>query len=195
MLYEWQKLDRDSAEKMIGAVRSAADSILFSPVSSEVTESSLPFYNQYKAYRISNYASLPIFTMDFLGDGTDYIYLDGSLESLLEANEKDGMRLSPRNVLMYLDYFFTNVLQEDGEIHTYDPEMEETPTGLHLAPPQVSYNPDDGSFTVGCPLYVDGAVMSASVHVSAKGAVRIDTMRPYLTDAAAAFNTSSTTLS
>ena len=194
MLYDWQKLERDDAEKMIGAVRSAADAMLFSISSSEVTSSTLPFYNVLKAFRLSNYASLPVFSMDFLSDGTDYIYLDGSLEALVEANERDGMRLSPRNVLMYLDFYFKNVLQDDGEIHTYHPETEQLQTGLHLSAPQITYRPDDFSYMVQCPLYVDGAVMSAQIFVSAKGEVRIESMHPYLTDAASAFNSSSTVM-
>ncbi len=188
-MQNWQKLEKEQTESMIGAVRSAAEAMLFSPTASEGAVAFLPFYNDFALYRLTNYTSLPIFTMEFLSDGETYIYLDGSEDAVLKANEKDGLRLTPRNIMEYLDFYFKNTTRDEGEIHTYAGTTESG--GLTLAVPSISYDPATSGYTVTCPLYVDGVIMQAQVHITALGVVTIGEMRPYLTDAATSFNTTS----
>jgi hypothetical protein len=189
---DWQKMDREQMERMIAAVRSSTEAMLFSPSSSEVMVSILPFYSGFSLYKLTNYASLPIFTMEFLGSDAEYIFLDGSHATLIEANKKDGLRLSPRNILMYIDFFFSHVEGDDGEVHSYDQRASEFPAGLALTTPQINYDADTQAFSVNCQLYVDGSVMNAHIAVDKDGDVRIQSMAPCLTaDAVSAFNANS----
>ncbi|MES2729464.1 MAG: hypothetical protein V4621_05100 [Pseudomonadota bacterium] len=188
-MHNWQKLDKEQTEAMINAVRSSSEALLFSPSASEGTIASLPFYNTFSLYRLTNYTSLPIFTMEFLSDGETYVYLDGSDDSLLKTNTKDGLRLTPRNIMAYLDFYFANTVRDEGEIHTYSGTTESG--GLALSVPSIAFDPQTSAYTVACPLYVDGVIMHATVHISPEGIVTLHEMRPYLTEAASSFNTTS----
>ena len=188
-MYQWNNLNKEQTEAMINAVRSSAEALLFSPTASDGAVAPLSFYQRFALYRLTNYTSLPIFTMEFLSDGEIYVYLDGSEESILAANEKDGLRLTPRNLMDYLDFYFKNTSWDEGEIHTYAGSTETG--GLTLAVPSIAFDPDTSGYHVACPLYVDGVVMQTKLHVSSVGVVSIDEMHPYLTEAAASFNTTS----
>ena len=74
----WHKLDRDRTAAMIGDVRKAGDHVLFTIATSEAKCAKLPFYKNFLLYRLTNYASLPSFSFEYIGDGKTYHYLDGS---------------------------------------------------------------------------------------------------------------------
>ena len=112
----WHRLDREKTVDMINSVRSAAEALLFSPITSEAKCTRLPFYSNHLLYRLTNCASLPTFSMDFIGDGEKFVYLDGSALPILQINQLAGLNLTPDTVIPYLNFFFLNVRLEEGEI-------------------------------------------------------------------------------
>jgi len=74
----WQRLDRDTSVKVIDSVKSDANEGLFSVGTSEVQRARVSFYKEYFIYKVTNYASLPSFTFEYLSDGTFFHYLDGT---------------------------------------------------------------------------------------------------------------------
>lgn len=188
---DWQKLDATGLEALINAVRTTSESQLFSSAHSEAVSAHLPFYNEFQLYRLSNYSTLPVFTTEYLSNGTSWHYIDGTPECLIEINKQDGMRLTPRTVVDYLSFYFEHVLLEEGEILTYERRgYNSAPRGkdIKLPPPTIEFLPATESFLVHMPLYVDGTLMHGAVKVSSQGHVSFETLRPFLTDAATAFN-------
>ena len=63
----WQRLDRENTLKTIDSVKSASEAGLFSPTTSEVQRARLSFYEGIDLYKLTNFASLPSFTFEYLG--------------------------------------------------------------------------------------------------------------------------------
>jgi len=179
----WQRLDRETTGKVIESVKSAADPGLFSPVTSEVQRAWLSFYDRFSLYRITNYASLPSFTFQFLGDGTFFHYLDGTEDPVHTANDKGALILRPDTVLDYLAFYFTHVQEDDSGGITLIKNPQDMPllgslddVGAQAVirghrPAEII--PAADGFHVKTDLYDDGLVLRADVGVSATGRVSI----------------------
>ncbi len=179
----WHRLDRDKTVNMINSVKSAAEALLFSPVTSEAKCTRLPFYTNHLLYRLTNYASLPTFSMDFIGDGEKYYYLDGSENPIQRINELAGLNLTPDTIIPYLNFYFLNVRLEDGEIillknpqeaATIDMFDDERREDINLQPEQARINVTaDGIFVVLTPIFLDGSLVDAEIMVNAAGQVAV----------------------
>ncbi|MCI5060584.1 MAG: hypothetical protein MRY79_05885, partial [Alphaproteobacteria bacterium] len=112
----WQRLDRDNSVKVIDSVKSEANAGLFSVGTSEVERAGLPCYQGYFLYKVTNYASLPSFTFEYLGDGTFFHYLDGTEDPIHTVNDKGVLSLDKSNIMAYLDFYFSHISGEEGDI-------------------------------------------------------------------------------
>lgn len=186
MLLKWQRLERENAHHIIDSVRSASAPGLFSTAGSQVERAWLPFYNSYFLYKITNYASLPSFSFEYLGDGTFFLYLDGSAESIYAVNDKGDLHLNEIHALDYLSFYFKHVADEDGHetvliqrpqdmpmLDSLDQNALQAVVKSHR-PPVVTRLENDDGFMVKCDLYVDGTLFHAGVMLSAKG--RVETL-------------------
>ena len=185
---DWHRLDRDKTTDMINSVKSAAESLLFSPVTSEAKCARLPFYSDFLLYRLTNFSSMPVFTMDFIGDGEQYHYLDGSEFPIKQINELKGLHLTAENVIPYLNFYFFNVRSEDGDIlllrnieegQTIDLYDDERRENLDVVPEnsKVEYNEADETFTVQAPIYYMGGLVDALIVVTKNGMVTVQPLR------------------
>lgn len=181
----WQRLDRDTSSKIITSVASDAEAGLFSAATSEVTRAFLPFYKGYELYKITNFASLPSFTFQYLSDGTFFHYLDGTEEAIYTVNAKGALELTERTAVDYLAFFLTHVSGEDGEerilitdphavplLESLDPDAFDTVRREHKAP-ACTYDGGLDAFVVEADLYTDGQVLRATIEVKSNGRVRI----------------------
>jgi len=185
---DWHRLDRDKTVTMINSVKSAADALMFSPTTSEAKCARLPFYTNHLLYRLTNFSSMPIFTMDFIGDGEKYVYLDGSDFPIKEVNEIGGLKLDEDNVIAYLNFYFFNVRTEDGDIlilrniqegmsiDLYDDERREN---LDIEPDdaEVIFDPNTEKFLVFTPLYYLGGLVAAKITVTKDGTVEVQPLK------------------
>lgn len=185
---DWHRLDRDKTNTMISSVRSAAESLLFSPVTSEAKCARLPFYTNHLLYRLTNFSSMPVFTMDFIGDGEKYHYLDGSDFPIKQINELSGLNLDVGNVISYLNFYFFNVRTEDGDvlilrnveegqsIDLYDDERREN---LDVQPEGATIVFDEAlqAFVVEAPIYYLGGLVEARILVAKDGTVTVQPLR------------------
>lgn len=182
----WHRLDREKTVDMINSVKSAAEALLFSPITSEAKCTRLPFYTNHLLYRLTNFASLPTFSMDFIGDGEKYIYLDGSDNPIFQINEAAGLNLSTETVIPYLNFYFLNVRLEDGEIiilkdpaeaATIDMFDDERRENINLQPDQAQIKQlDNGGFVVATPIFLDGGLVNAELIVDAQGRVNVKSL-------------------
>jgi hypothetical protein len=180
----WQRLDRENTLKTIESVRSASDPGLFSPGTSEVQKARLSFYENIDLYKLTNFASLPSFTFEYLGNGKFFHYLDGTELPIYTVNDRNPLTLNERTVVDYLEFFFRHVMVDDEEmVLIKDPRdmplldsLEEDTLDSVLkshTPPKAVYDAGFDKHTVEADVYADGLVMRATVEVGASGRVRI----------------------
>src|SRR5688572_12860610 len=110
----WQRLDRENTIQVIDSVKSAADPRLIVSGTSEVERARLSFYGNTSLYKVTNYASLPSFTFEYLGDGTFFHYLDGTEMPIYTVNDKGGLMLTENSIVDYLAFFFGHVAGDGG---------------------------------------------------------------------------------
>lgn len=179
----WQKLDRELTIKVIKSVQSPENKGMIAEGSTEVKRSTLRAYNDYDVYRVTNYASLPSFTFEFLSDGTFYHYLDGTESPIYTVNDKGNLALEEHNLLDYLEFFFQYTSPEDGDItlitnpkdmpllDSLDAEAYDA-VFSHYMPPIVTPK-GNGDFTVEADIYLESHMVRATVEVTNKGRVTI----------------------
>lgn len=180
----WQRLDRDSSIKVIESVKSAADMGLFNIGTSEVTRAFLPFYKDFFLFKVTNYASLPSFSFEYLGDGTFFHYLDGTPEPIYTANDKGKLDLTPENIVDYLVFYYEHVADEDLDditviknphdmplLDSLDPTAYASVMRNHK-PATVLVNDNDG-YNVETEIYTESQLVRATIEVSKKGRVKI----------------------
>ena len=181
---QWTRLKREQAAEMITKMGAAADAIIFSKDVTEVAFKTLPFYSRYKLLRLTNYATMPSFTMQYLSDDKRFIPLDGTAAPVYEANDTDHIRLTEDNIVEYLDFFFSHVQGADGDIYLIkDPkklpfigsltqEQQQSIIKSHK-PLRVYDDVIPHSFRVSGTLYYDGSLISATVHADPDGKLSV----------------------
>ena len=180
----WQRLDRENTIKIIESVRSAGEAGLFSLTTSEVKKARLSFYETIGLFKLTNFASLPSFTFEYLGDGTHFQYLDGTEQPIYSTNDKSTFELNERTVLDYLEFFFSHVAFEEEEmamilnpndnplLDSLDMDSADSVIRNHKTP-VVSYDAGFDRHTVEADLYADGLLIRATIEVTASGRVSI----------------------
>jgi len=178
----WQRLDRDSSLKVIDSVKSAADMGLFNIGTSEVTRAFLPFYKDFFLFKVTNFASLPSFSFEYIGDGTFFHYLDGTAEPIYSANDKGKLELSEATLIDYLVFYYSHVAEEDLDEITVIKDPHDMPLLDSLDPEAfasvmrshkpATITPDnEGGYMVETEIYTEGQLLRAKMSVSAKGRV------------------------
>lgn len=102
---KWTVLDEERTRKFIEDVRDKTYAPLFAGEVYELWAHELPFFDGYYRYRLNNCAALPYFSMDYISNGEDHYYLDGSDLPVRLLMMRDCVRLTQNNVLDYLDFF------------------------------------------------------------------------------------------
>jgi hypothetical protein len=181
---DWNRLDKTQSQDILQHIAVAADPGMFSPNSSEASFKPLSFYQDYMLYRITNYATLPSFSLDFLSDGESFHLLDGSPMPINLVNHKGTLYLTETNVIDYVDFYMGNISGEDGDIYlirdvenlpfidslTLDQQMD-LKNKHH--DPSIALNEDTGHFIVLCDLFYNGTLVEAAVSVSQTGEIDI----------------------
>ncbi len=189
---DWHRLDKDKMMTMIASVKSAGEAMLFSPVTSEAKCARLPFYDNFLFYRLTNFSSMPVFSLDFLGDGERYFYVDGSEQAILSINEQFGLRLNEANIVQYLNFYFFNVRSEDGDIllvknaeegQTLDLYDDERRESIDIMPENVkiTFVESKEAFVVNAPVYYLGGIMEANIIVTQHGSVTVQPLKMLIT--------------
>ena len=157
---------------------------MFSPTTSEVQRARLNFYEGVDLYKLTNFASLPSFTFEYLGDGKFFQYLDGTETPIYTTNDKGKLTLDDRSIIDYLAFFYSHVMLDDEEtffIHSardmplldsLDDDSVYAITKNHN-PPIVQYDAGFDKFTVEADLYSDGLLIRATIEVTASGRVTV----------------------
>lgn len=179
---QWIRLNREQAQRVLGQLASHKDAVVFSPDVTEVCWRGLPFYTDYRLYRLTNYATMPTFTMTYLSNGEEYIGMDGSANPIYTANEKDPLQLSAENVIPYLEFFFSSVHGSEGDVFLIkDPRKMPFMDTLNTAQQNSitsSFRPvtveaaADGAFNVSGTLHYGGGLIASTITVMPDGKIQ-----------------------
>ena len=181
----WQRLNRDASIKVLESVKSDAHMGMFAIEKSEVKNATLPFYQGVSLYKVTNYASVPSFSFEYLGDGQFFYYMDGTEEAIHTVNDKGALELNNYNVLEYIKFYFEHVNDSDNLDITLLTNPHDMPLLDSLGPavfsaimekhklPKVEHNESNNSFTVEADLYVDAQLVRATIEINPKGRIKI----------------------
>jgi len=187
---QWHRLEPEKTEKLITSIVNAGGPALFTVKNSEAKCMRLPFFDSVLLYRITNNTCLPVFSMDFLGNGKEFFYIDGSFSPFEKVQHLATLDITRENMAAFLQFYFFTVMQEDGEIypvykHTALPDLEDSNlhTTKHDVPEggyvfEVDEDSNNDSFHVKTCLYYDGSLMSGNLNVSKQGHVEIVGLSP-----------------
>lgn len=176
----WTRLDREQAHEVLDRLSGNPDAVVFSKEATEVSWRNLPFYNNYKLYRLINYATMPTFSMQYLSNGSEFITVDGTANPIYTVNEKDHIRLNEMNVIPYLDFFFSNVQGSEGDVFLIkDPrkmpfldslsENQQQSVISSFKPLKVTHDTAFNVHKVSGTIYYGGGLISATIVVSFDG--------------------------
>lgn len=184
MILDWQKLDRNKTGEIIERIANTPDGLLFSSATSEATIAPLSFYNGFMLVRLTNFATLPSFTLDFLSDGSSFYLLDGSPDPLQKVAARGGLVLNDANVIDYVGFFFKYVTTEEGDIYLIDnPEDMPFLDSLSLdqqieikrrhTEMEAAYDRQNDVFLVRSDMYFAGVLLKATLMVAPDGGIEV----------------------
>lgn len=183
-MMDWNRLDRQNSIAVLERITTAADPGLFSASSSEAQFRSLPFYQNFMLYRVTNYATLPCFSLDFLSDGESFHLLDGSADPIFNVNAQGSLYLNENNVVDYVAFYLGNVMAEDGDIYMIqDPDDLPFIDSLSLdqqlelkarhKDAQIAVDQTSGDFIVLADLFYGGTLLKSAITVNTSGDIHI----------------------
>ncbi len=181
---EWNRLPRDKASAILSALAGQENAAVFAEATTEVVWQELPFYDGFKLYQLTNYATMPSFQLHYISNGTVFFPIDGTANPIFSANEAAKINLDETNAISYLDFFFKNISAPDGQIFLLKSQndmgfmdnlsLDQQQKLLTTFQPIV-LNSDiiPHNFHVKCTLYYDGCLISSTVQITAEGKVFI----------------------
>lgn len=186
---DWQRLDKKATESLIQKAGTA--SVLFSPQTSEARRADLPFMTNYALYRLTNYAALPMISLDYLvdessADGNGVLYLDGSTNPILQAIRNDSFVVNEENVIAYINFYYKNAPDPDGDIYViedldslvfFDLLDAEQQANLqqNFVNPTVTRLGDGRLEVKGCMVYL-GSLVSATTTILGDGTIHVSSV-------------------
>ena len=161
----WSLLDPENTHKFLNAARDSTLEILFRDDLCEVHTLPLDFYEGYCLYRIVNKFMAPSFTMDFLSNGEDHYYMDGSEVPFQKLNARYAISLDENNVAHYLDFYISYVYERGNSLE-FDQDTHE----------KTKFISQDNGYNLEANVIYQGGKVKADIHVHNDG--RIDVRAP-----------------
>ncbi len=162
----WQKLSAQDALSFLDAVRSEDLRVLFEPSICEVYQHALPFYEGYDLVRIANKYSPPFVLLDYVSNGENHYYLDGSDHVMQTLCVQGSVSLSADTVFDYIDLYFSYVY-ERGNTVVLLPESADA---------KVSFDESTDVYAIRTVLLYQDERREVLIHVHRNG--RIDLVEP-----------------
>jgi hypothetical protein len=159
----WITLDKAQAESFIKQVAVEDAKILFEPSICDVYALPLEFYDGYSLYRICNKYTIPYAQFDFLSNGEDHYYLDGSEAAFHKLNARGAISLDHKNAFYYLSLYISYVY-ERGNSLGFLGEYETS---------EVVYNPETDCYRISTPLTYQDAVVQGVIDVHSSGIINV----------------------
>ncbi len=183
----WKYLKPKDAHQFLDSVRDSQNRILFEPEICEVFSHPLDFFDGYDLLRISNQYSPPFMIFDYLSNGENHYYLDGSDDAFQTLCKQKSISLTEDNVLDYIDMYFSYVYERGNSIvfirDAQDMNFKGSDgMGVHFKAIQkletvsVSWSDYEDAFIIRTPLLYQEQTREGIIHVHKNG--RIDVQEP-----------------
>ena len=187
MSTQWTQLDQNDANSFLDAVRVADHSILFEASLCDVFSHPLDFFDGYDLLRISNTYAPPFVILDFVSNGENHYYLDGSDHALQTLCTQGSVRLNEDNALDFIDFYFSYVYERGNSlVFIRDPQNTNFKgsdgMGNHFkaiqkhAAVRAEWSDDEDAFVIHAPLLYQDKTREGVIHVRKSG--RIDVLEP-----------------
>lgn len=190
---QWYPVEKDDMAGMLEKVLPKDMPSMFSETTSTASCAKLPCYTNFLLYRLTNNASLPAFSVDFLSDGHQFHYLDGTSDPIMRVNASGDLILNENTVLDYMVFYVHYVPGPEGEILLIDSRNKIMPTGLmdidrhrdilytqHGV--RIDYDETAKSYTIKVPVYYGGALVKAVINIDMMGRLEIMEYKMLLKD-------------
>ncbi len=188
MSSSWKQLQASDALTFLDAVRAQDHPLLFEPSLCDVFLHPLDFFDGYDLIRISNKYSPPFVLLDFMSNGENHYYLDGSDHAFQTVCKQGSVRLNAENVLQYIDFYFSYVYERGNSlVFIRDPQNTNFKgsdgMGVHFkaiqkhASVRVEWNEAEGVFVIRVPLLYQDKTREGVLHVD-KASGRINVLEP-----------------
>jgi len=161
---QWRELPTSDAIQFLDAVRDSDHGILFEPSVCKVFLHPLDFFDGYDLIRVSNQYSPPFMLLDYVSNGCNHYYLDGSDHAFQTLCSQKSVRLTAENVLQYIDIYFSYVYERGNTVvyirhfEDYEPSLQQN---------------EDGYFIIHTRLIYQDEMRDAIVHVHPSGQIDI----------------------
>ncbi|MEM7679585.1 MAG: hypothetical protein AAF182_01085 [Pseudomonadota bacterium] len=162
----WNKLLSGDAEKFLETVANKEIEILFRDALCEVHECPLSFYDGYSLFRVVNKFMIPHFFMDYISNGEDHHYLDGSDIPFQNLNARGALSLGEDNVAQYLDMYISYVYERGSSF-----EFDNFNEGARTAFVEKRGN----NYTLSAALVYQDSTHEGEVHISEGGVIDVKT--------------------
>ena len=176
------RLEKEESHAILDKLKSDERAVVFSKEFTQVSYKNFSFYNNFKLYRFVNYATLPSFVMEYLGDGDVFVALDGTANPIYAVNAEAPVNLTDDNVIEYLDFFFEHIHGSEGDIYliktakdipslaSLDEAQRQTVIDAYVELEKLPHQ-ENSEFKVRATVYYAGSLLSAVINVNSNGRI------------------------
>ena len=179
----WHKLDDLQCAYFVNEVRDEAYAPLFSSKNYTLWRKNLNFLDGYAHYALENRDVIPHFTLDYISNGENHYYLDGSEHPLELLANRGVLDLNTENVIDYL-CFFSDVAFYPYRKVKFISDIKHSPYSgasamkhhfrLQKYLQKIAVTPaQNGDFAVTLPVVYNGETVKGEVYVAKNGEIHI----------------------
>lgn len=115
-LPDWVSLPQEKLRNVLKKVNEYIEPVPFDPPPATIGRvRELPFYDEYYMLELTNLVSVPAYNKYAILKPGDINIVDWTVEPIYSVNEKAPLKLTPGNVVAYLQYFSEYVFTADGQ--------------------------------------------------------------------------------
>lgn len=201
MTEEWQKLDTKTVESLLQEINPALKPVAFSPATTAIRRSRLPFYKDHVLLEITEMSHVPAARKYVLHKPGDVNVMTWTNQPIYMLNEKAPIRLDENNIADYVKFFFNYVRGRHGRftvIETIDDIRWQTEPPAQgrkamqelLESVTLVAQDADGTFHLDAFMMFKDSLFKTKVHVEKNGIVKMSSEElkvegmPVLQDAA-----------
>ena len=181
---QWHRLDTYETRKFIEDVTDPNFAELFDGPAYELWTKNLRFFDGYEHYMLANKSVIPHFTLEYISNGENHYFLDGSEHPLELLIQKGALRLTEGNVLTYLDFHSDVAFYPYRKVKfitdpTNTPYSGASAMGHHFktlkyhAKLELKESADDACFYITMPVLYNGETIKGRVQVLKTGEINI----------------------
>ena len=180
----WIELDSFEISQFLDKVYDEDFAPLLTGRAFELRKKKLRFFDGYEHFVLSNKSMLPHFNLDFLSNGQDVLYMDGSEHPLELLVQRGCLKLTKDNILEYLSFFSLAAFYPNRKVKfIIDPKKSPysgpSAMGHHFnilkyhSNTMVEYSEAEQCFFITIPVLYNGETVKGFVQVSHDGEIHI----------------------